>query len=302
MSGPVELNLTPPTSAVRNTAGKMNEQISKNPNGPASDVALWEYCDKHYHQLLPIIAEKVHREKHSESRTPNVRGEHRRGRRSGRSRSMSGSPERTSVFSRIRRDRSESPRHRPERKEKRGGGVFNRLGDKGKSVSAHSKGRYQSYHSDRTESIPKKGHHERSYSRKTELLSESEDSGGGHWKSKSKRHRSASRIQWKSTISSKEKVNPRKISCKGSKPKAGMLREPQECMRISGFMHEITNPELIKRLHDNIPKSVEEMMRITAAFLRGEVAASNQARKKAFPTWKQQESGRKQNFDRKGDF
>ncbi|GKB25091.1 hypothetical protein Tco_0864492 [Tanacetum coccineum] len=30
-----------------------------------------------------------------------------------------------------------------------------------------------------------------------------------------------------------------------------------ECMRISGFMHGITNPELIKRLHDNDPKSVD---------------------------------------------
>nr|GEY39793.1 hypothetical protein [Tanacetum cinerariifolium] len=34
-----------------------------------------------------------------------------------------------------------------------------------------------------------------------------------------------------------------------------------ECMRISEFMHRITNPELIKRLHDNIPKSVKEMIR-----------------------------------------
>ncbi|GKA67242.1 hypothetical protein Tco_0767050 [Tanacetum coccineum] len=33
-----------------------------------------------------------------------------------------------------------------------------------------------------------------------------------------------------------------------------------ECMKISGFMHGITNPELIKRLHDKIPKSVDEMM------------------------------------------
>ncbi|GJR24128.1 reverse transcriptase domain-containing protein [Tanacetum coccineum] len=34
-----------------------------------------------------------------------------------------------------------------------------------------------------------------------------------------------------------------------------------ECMKISGFMHGITNPELIKCLHDKILKSVEEMMR-----------------------------------------
>ncbi|GJX66762.1 reverse transcriptase domain-containing protein [Tanacetum coccineum] len=34
-----------------------------------------------------------------------------------------------------------------------------------------------------------------------------------------------------------------------------------ECMRISKFMHGITNPELIKRLHDKIPKTVDEMIR-----------------------------------------
>ncbi|GJR44693.1 hypothetical protein Tco_1312796 [Tanacetum coccineum] len=75
-----------------------------------------------------------------------------------------------------------------------------------------------------------------------------------------------------------------------------------ECMRIFGFMHGITNPELIKRLHDNNPKSIDEMMRVTIVFLRGEVAASNQARKKAPPTWKQQEVGRKQNFDIRRNF
>ncbi|GJS29273.1 hypothetical protein Tco_0489893 [Tanacetum coccineum] len=67
-------------------------------------------------------------------------------------------------------------------------------------------------------------------------------------------------------------------------------------------MHGITNPELIKRLHDSIPKSVDEMMRVTTTFLGGEVAASNQVRKKILPAWKQQEAGRKQNFERRGDF
>ncbi|GJY75942.1 hypothetical protein Tco_0481058 [Tanacetum coccineum] len=80
------------------------------------------------------------------------------------------------------------------------------------------------------------------------------------------------------------------------------VKAASECMRISGFMHGITNPELIKRLHDKILKSVDEMTRTTIAFLRGEVAASNQARKKTLPTWKQQEIGRKQNFNKRGDF
>nr|GEV61770.1 hypothetical protein [Tanacetum cinerariifolium] len=42
-----------------------------------------------------------------------------------------------------------------------------------------------------------------------------------------------------------------------------------ECMRIFGFVHGITNPELIKRLHDKIPKTLDEMMRVTTSFLRG---------------------------------
>nr|GEU83307.1 reverse transcriptase domain-containing protein [Tanacetum cinerariifolium] len=55
-----------------------------------------------------------------------------------------------------------------------------------------------------------------------------------------------------------------------------------ECMKTSGIMHGITNPELIKRLHDKIPKSVDEMMRVTTTFLRGEVAASNCERRSHF--------------------
>nr|GEZ39506.1 reverse transcriptase domain-containing protein [Tanacetum cinerariifolium] len=62
-----------------------------------------------------------------------------------------------------------------------------------------------------------------------------------------------------------------------------------ECMRNTGFMHEITKLELIKHLHDNIPKSVDEMMWVTATFLGGEVAAFNQARKKTLPAWKPRE-------------
>ncbi|GKB82941.1 reverse transcriptase domain-containing protein [Tanacetum coccineum] len=79
------------------------------------------------------------------------------------------------------------------------------------------------------------------------------------------------------------------------------MKGAPECMKISGFMYGITNPELIKRLHDKISKSVDEMIRVTTAFLRGEVAASNCERKKSFSSWKQQEAGLKQNF-KKGGF
>ncbi|GJU76212.1 reverse transcriptase domain-containing protein [Tanacetum coccineum] len=50
----------------------------------------------------------------------------------------------------------------------------------------------------------------------------------------------------------------------------GLYVQPPTAYRIpQGFMHGITNPELIKRLHDKILKSVDEMMRITMSFLRG---------------------------------
>ncbi|GKD16968.1 hypothetical protein Tco_1206126, partial [Tanacetum coccineum] len=86
------------------------------------------------------------------------------------------------------------------------------------------------------------------------------------------------------------------------KTKSRNVKGAPECMRIFGFMHGITNSELINCMHDNILKSMDEMMRVTTMFLRGVVAASNQARKKTLLAWRQQEAGRKQNFDRKGDF
>ncbi|GJU85380.1 hypothetical protein Tco_1292926 [Tanacetum coccineum] len=75
-----------------------------------------------------------------------------------------------------------------------------------------------------------------------------------------------------------------------------------KCMRVSGFMHGITNPNLIKRLNDNIPKSVDEMTSMTTAFLRREVVVANQSRKKATPTWKHHETLHKASFDKRPNF
>ncbi|GJZ53410.1 hypothetical protein Tco_0608295 [Tanacetum coccineum] len=66
---------------------------------------------------------------HSESKTPDVRGDLKRRLRSRRSRSMSRTPEPTpGVFSKIRRDRSKSPRNRLRDKGRKEGGTFKRLG------------------------------------------------------------------------------------------------------------------------------------------------------------------------------
>ncbi|GJR83487.1 reverse transcriptase domain-containing protein [Tanacetum coccineum] len=44
------------------------------------------------------------------------------------------------------------------------------------------------------------------------------------------------------------------------KLESGNVKGAPECMRISRFVHEITNLELIKRFHKKIPKTVDEMM------------------------------------------
>ncbi|GJU90799.1 reverse transcriptase domain-containing protein [Tanacetum coccineum] len=62
-----------------------------------------------------------------------------------------------------------------------------------------------------------------------------------------------------------------------------------ECMRIFGFMHGITHPGLIKRLFERIPRSVDEMYRMTTSVLQGEVAALSHGRRKASSPWKPSE-------------
>ncbi|GKC24752.1 hypothetical protein Tco_1026902 [Tanacetum coccineum] len=69
-----------------------------------------------------------------------------------------------------------------------------------------------------------------------------------------------------------------------------------ECMKISGFMHGITKPELIKHLYEKIPRSMDEIYRVTKSFLQGEVAAFSHSRKKTPAPWKQPEGGNKPNF------
>ena len=62
MSKPAGSGSTPTQeqSTVRNT---LEKEKSHAVNEPLSDVALREFCDKHYNQLLPLMAERVHQEK-----------------------------------------------------------------------------------------------------------------------------------------------------------------------------------------------------------------------------------------------
>nr|GEV92020.1 reverse transcriptase domain-containing protein [Tanacetum cinerariifolium] len=73
-----------------------------------------------------------------------------------------------------------------------------------------------------------------------------------------------------------------------------------ECMRISGFMHGVNNPELAKCLNEHVPKTMVEMMITTTAFIRGEAAAAS--KKKGHASWKPQDQSKRHSSDKRPDF
>ncbi|GJV68772.1 hypothetical protein Tco_1484281 [Tanacetum coccineum] len=322
---------TVPTSAVRNTGGRSGPQRLEE---PTPDEVLRELCDKNYHQLLPLIAEKMQKEKkqqdklnavkacllydnetgtnqrnheesnYSESKTPTARTEPKRRHENRRSRSPTPV---ASVFKRLKQNRPPSPRPRL-RKE---GGVFNRLGGKERSASALSGGHHQSSHEKEIEVQLREHHHRGTSSWETGGYSESEDSEGGHWKSKSRRHRTRMPSHIKTYDGSgdpkdhlklfqvvakterenylhqtkhiKDPVDIHHIKQRDRESTEDFMERHKaeildvegapECMKISGFMHGITYPELIKCLYEKILRSMDEMYRVTTSFLQGEVAA-----------------------------
>ncbi|GKB04286.1 reverse transcriptase domain-containing protein [Tanacetum coccineum] len=244
------------------------------------------------------------------------------------------------------------------------------LGGKERSASARSDSRHQGSHEKETEVQPRKHHHRGTSSRETGGHSESEDSDGGRWKSKSRRHRTrmpshvktydgrgdledhlklfqaaAKMPKWchmfNSTLTGNARVwfdkLPREsidnyedlrttsrenylqqtkhikdlVEIHHIKQRDGESTEDfmerykaeildvegaTECMKIFGFMHGITHPELIKRLYKKIPRSMDEMYRVTTSFLPGEVVTFSHSRKKRLASWKQPEGGNKPNF------
>ncbi|GJV87937.1 reverse transcriptase domain-containing protein [Tanacetum coccineum] len=84
------------------------------------------------------------------------------------------------------------------------------------------------------------------------------------------------------------------------KVETGRMKGAPECMRISRFMHGVNNPELTKRLNEHTPKTMEEMMTVTTAFIRGETAAAS--KKKGHVPWKPQDQHKRHVSERKSDF
>ncbi|GJV00384.1 hypothetical protein Tco_1329654 [Tanacetum coccineum] len=254
-------------------------------NGPASDAALREYCDKHYNQLLPILAEKMHQEKLQQEKLKAVKAR------------LNFEECKRTLESRLKKQKS----------------------------SIEDDDLSQPWTCEETNPFtPRIRYFE--LPKKSRMPSNVKTyDGSGDPEDHLKIFQAATKVErWAmptwchmfNFILTEfarvwfDDLPPESIDSYDDLKKAFLanylqqkkcIKDPIEIHHIK-FMHGITNPGLIKRLHDNIPKSVDEIMRATTTFLRGEVSASNQARKKTLPTWKQQVVGRKQNFNRRGDF
>nr|GEV68640.1 reverse transcriptase domain-containing protein [Tanacetum cinerariifolium] len=157
--------LSQPTSVVRNTLGR--EQAPQNLVSPVPDEDLREYCDKNYHQILPIIAEKLHQEKEKKPQ---------------------GKVGTQGCQNQIHKPGTEARPFQIAKGE--GSGEKDGVQKIGES-RREAENCYQSSRSKETEMASEKHRYKREYSRRTKAGSESEESAGGHWKSKQKKQKSS---------------------------------------------------------------------------------------------------------------
>ncbi|GKA80063.1 reverse transcriptase domain-containing protein [Tanacetum coccineum] len=84
------------------------------------------------------------------------------------------------------------------------------------------------------------------------------------------------------------------------KVETGRMKGGPKCMRIYRFMHGVNNPELTKRLNEHVPKTMEEMMTATTAFIRRETTGAS--KKKGHTSWKPQDQPKRHFPEWKSDF
>ncbi|GKB45415.1 hypothetical protein Tco_0896168, partial [Tanacetum coccineum] len=84
------------------------------------------------------------------------------------------------------------------------------------------------------------------------------------------------------------------------KVETGRIKRAPECMRISEFVHGVNNPELTKRFNEQVPKTMEEMMTVSTAFILGEAAAAS--KKKGHLPWKSHDQPKRHASEQKFDF
>nr|GEY50082.1 reverse transcriptase domain-containing protein [Tanacetum cinerariifolium] len=274
-------------------------------------VNIQEFCEEYYEDILPIIMEKVRHDRRKDVHTRLDFGEGpreriREGSHYSNPRARATEPERIKVQDRLRY----GDRHVLDRLGHRRQSAFDRLSEtyspsttksrpqkmdsrdprRGRSharaLSASRDDRHkdreyfrntrESYGDSFSHTYRNGSHHHHMKRRRDQSppssVSRSDSSDGKHQRSKSKRHKPTDEDDLTRPWMCEEKTRLR------------LEFGAPECMQISGFMHRVNNPELTKRLNEHVPKTMEEMMITTTAFIRGEVAAAR--KKKGHVSWK----------------
>nr|GEX25172.1 reverse transcriptase domain-containing protein [Tanacetum cinerariifolium] len=140
-------------------------------------------------------------------------------------------------------------------------------------------------------------------------VSKSDSSDGRYWKSNSKRHKPMDEddlmMPWMCEELKKYVKDPVEIHnikqkneetiedfIERFKVETGRIKGAPKCMRISKFMHGVNNPKLTKRLNEHVPKTMEEMMITTTAFIQGEATVTS--KKKGHTSWRTHDQSKRQ--------
>nr|GEX38829.1 hypothetical protein [Tanacetum cinerariifolium] len=230
-------------------------------------VNIQEFCEEYYEDILPIIMDKVrrHRRKDVHTRLDFREGPKERIRvdsHHSSARARTTKPERLKLKDRLRYGDHHVLDRLDFRGHHRGRSRPHRLDTSNEDCSKDRerfRGVGESYDDSFSHSY-RDGNHSRHMKRKRDnesslsSVSKSNSSDGRYQKSRSKRHKSTD-----------EDDLTRPWMCEDEDPftpriQTGRMKGAPECMRISGFMHGVNNPELTKRLSEHVPKTMEEMM------------------------------------------
>ncbi|GJV11443.1 reverse transcriptase domain-containing protein [Tanacetum coccineum] len=348
-------------------------------------VNIQDFCEEHYEDILPVIMDKIRRDKRKEvharldfEESPKKR-RIREGSQNSSARTLSARYRNPSERLKVRDRLRYNERHVLDRLGHRRQSAFDRLSDsyspsttksgpdipnsKDRSHSRSHPHRRDSFNRDRPRSRDRSRGVEESYDntrssygtgtkhgyrsrdsdhpryekkgRESESpssrVSESGTSDGGHWKSRSKRHKSMDEddlaVPW--ICEEVDPFTPRIRNFKraarvwfnelppesidGYKDlKAAFLAyfmQQKKYVKDSVEIHNIKQRdgetieefmERFKRLNEHVPKTMEEMMINTTAFIRGEAAAAG--KKKGHTSWRTQDQSKRHDSDWRSDF
>nr|GEV61269.1 reverse transcriptase domain-containing protein [Tanacetum cinerariifolium] len=283
----IQRNLNQPTPVVRNTLGK--EQVPQDLGRPTFDAALQEYCNRNYHKLFPIIAEKVHQEKVLQEKLKAVKARlnfeesHNtpsQGHRAEEGTSRKGSDLNVSVACQEALNQ---------------GAAISSVGHTtvaAETLKAVNRVLAQEKQNLILKNIITKEHPHEGRKRCHKVKVEQEDIGSLNQRGKSR----ASRM----ICPNHGYVKKQTLSLPGS---VTLIFQKPESLVTSRHTTErtTTNRKNASKIRSKFTASSRGIGNLWKSLCGGVVAASSHERKKSFSLWKQQEDGQKQNF-KKGGF